>query len=118
MDDVLDQAVLDELREAVGDPALLERLVLNAATNGSRLVETIVASCRDGDSDGLRRAAHALRGTSGQYGALGVSRRAAAVEHAVISGLTVPVADVDALAAEWSAAAAALRAYVGPDTPA
>lgn len=114
MDDVIDQAVLDELQAAVGDADLLQRLVLNAATNGSRLVEVIVASCRAGDTDGLRRAAHALRGTAGQYGALGVSQRAAAVEHAVISGLTVPVADADALAVEWRAAAAALRAHVGP----
>lgn len=67
---------------------------------------------RDGDADGLRRVAHALRGAAANVGFAQVASRCAQLEAAPSEGDAPALAEVDRLAGEIGAAARASEPVV------
>jgi CheY-like chemotaxis protein/HPt (histidine-containing phosphotransfer) domain-containing protein len=68
---VLNSTSLQKLRELGGPEgdALLASLAAHFIQTGSKLVEFMRESCRYGDWDAVRRAAHSLRGSAANFGA-------------------------------------------------
>lgn len=71
MDDVLDHAVLDELLSFAddGDPELLVDLIQMFLEDSPSKVEAVNEGLAVGDFDKAERAAHSLKGSSGNLGA-------------------------------------------------
>jgi len=71
MDDVLDQSVLDELMSFAddGDPELLLDLIDMFLDDGPSKVLAVQEGISTGDFDKAERAAHSLKGSSGNLGA-------------------------------------------------
>lgn len=71
MDDVLDHAVLDELMSFAddGDPELLVDLIQMFLEDSPSKVEAVNEALAVGDFDKAERAAHSLKGSSGNLGA-------------------------------------------------
>tara|TARA_R110002072_G_scaffold302499_1_gene485883 strand:+ start:43520 stop:43879 length:360 start_codon:yes stop_codon:yes gene_type:complete len=71
MDNVLDHAVLDELLSFAddGDPELLVDLIQMFLEDGPSKVEAVSQGLAVGDFDMAERAAHSLKGSSGNLGA-------------------------------------------------
>ena len=68
--DVLDQRVLDDLRESVGgDQAFLSELIDELLDDAPRQLETLRQATAAGDGDSARRAAHTLKGNARTFGA-------------------------------------------------
>lgn len=69
--DVLDPAVVDSLRELTvpGEPDVLSEVLRLFLDDAPRRLERLKAAWRDGDAGELRRAAHSLKGSSGNIGA-------------------------------------------------
>ena len=94
MSELLDTMVLDELREIMEDefPSLLKTFL----TESERQFQEVCAAKEAGDYDQLRRAAHALKGSCGNVGALDLHQTCADLEHqandAVVEGLDALIA--------------------------
>ena len=71
MDTVLDMSIVDELLSFVddGDPELLVDLIQMFLDDGPAKVKSITDGLEEGDFDKVERAAHSLKGTSGNLGA-------------------------------------------------
>ena len=71
MDDVLDQSVLEELLSFSddGDPELLLDLIQMFLDDGPSKVQAVQDGLAVGDFDKAERAAHSLKGSSGNLGA-------------------------------------------------
>ncbi|MFK7738977.1 MAG: Hpt domain-containing protein [Planctomycetota bacterium] len=71
MENVLDQSVLDELLSFAddGDPELLLDLIQMFLEDGPSKVEAVRQGVATGDFDMAERAAHSLKGSSGNLGA-------------------------------------------------
>ena len=71
MNNVLDHAVLDELLSFAddGDPELLVDLIQMFLEDGPSKVEAVSQGLATGDFDMAERAAHSLKGSSGNLGA-------------------------------------------------
>lgn len=71
MDNVLDMSIVEELLSFVddGDPELLVDLIQMFLDDGPSKVKSITDGLREGDMDKIERAAHSLKGTSGNLGA-------------------------------------------------
>ena len=71
MDDVLDQSVLDELLSFAddGDPELLLDLITMFLDDGPSKVQAVQEGLAAGDFEKAERAAHSLKGSSGNLGA-------------------------------------------------
>jgi HPt (histidine-containing phosphotransfer) domain-containing protein len=69
--DVLDMTVVEELLSLSdeGDPELLLDLIQLFLADGPSKLESIVAGLQSGDLDRMERAAHSLKGSSGNLGA-------------------------------------------------
>jgi HPt (histidine-containing phosphotransfer) domain-containing protein len=69
--EVLDQAVLDELLSFAddGDPELLLDLIQMFLDDGHVKVQAVAEGLANGDFDKAERAAHSLKGSSGNLGA-------------------------------------------------
>jgi HPt (histidine-containing phosphotransfer) domain-containing protein len=94
--DVLDRAVLDELRASVGgDDGFLAELIDEFLGDAPRQLAALRASVDSADAPGARRAAHTLKGNGRTFGAatfsalcqLAEARAAADDLEAVRSGL-------------------------------
>src|SRR5262249_27384202 len=86
----LDLVVLNELRslQIAGEPDLLQSLIeLFVAETPSLLVQMRDAAAQ-GDGDGLRRAAHSLKSSSGSLGACQMAALCAQLEKLGRSGIT------------------------------
>lgn len=68
---VLDQAVLDELRDIMG--ADFRTLVESFARDGRQRIDALRAALSDGDAEQTRQQAHSFKGSSGNLGALRVT---------------------------------------------
>lgn len=68
----VDQAVIDELFDSMGDDGLCAVVSL-FIKNGQHLLDTLTASLKEGDHKALHFAAHTMRGTSGSIGANALS---------------------------------------------
>lgn len=71
MEDVLDQSVLDELLSFAddGDPELLIDLIQMFLDDGPTKVDAVQRGVAAGDFEMAERAAHSLKGSSGNLGA-------------------------------------------------
>jgi len=66
----LDNAVLDALRESIGDDReFLAELIDTFVEDAPGQLESLRGSAASGDADGARRAAHTLKGSSLTFGA-------------------------------------------------
>ena len=72
MNQVLDMAVVDELLSLSddGDPELLLDLIQLFLDDGPAKIESLVQGLDEQDFDKMERAAHALKGSSGNLGAV------------------------------------------------
>ncbi len=71
MDNVLDMAIVEELLSFAddGDPELLVDLIQMFLEDGPAKVRAITEGLEEGDFEKVERAAHSLKGTSGNLGA-------------------------------------------------
>ncbi|MCA8950191.1 MAG: Hpt domain-containing protein [Planctomycetes bacterium] len=71
MDNVLDMSIVEELLSFAddGDPELLVDLIQMFLADGPAKVKAITEGLEEGDFEKVERAAHSLKGTSGNLGA-------------------------------------------------
>lgn len=100
---VLDDSVIAMLRELGGDdePDLLEELVEVFLADAPGRIRDMRAAIDRGDLELLERAAHTLKSSAANLGALVLSEHARQLETAVRAGASVPL---DELAAHCQAA--------------
>lgn len=74
--DVLDMRILNELRELGGEdePALIAELIDIFLSDAPQRLEEIAKGLTHGDLQSVERAAHTLKSSSANIGALGLSR--------------------------------------------
>ncbi len=109
---VVDVALLDELRELLGDGfgPLLEIYVRDSA---SRLADLETAMAAQ-DSDAVRRLAHALKGSSANVGALRLTLRCKQLEDAGEAGeLDRCQGLLSQVHGEWQTFVAVLKTHAG-----
>ena len=99
MADVLNLDLVDVLRELMGDD--FSTLVETYQLDAGRQLENIRACREQGDLDGVRRAAHSLKGASANVGASGLAVLCARLEGAARNGDEAALAAlIDAVRAE------------------
>ena len=109
---VIDQAVLDELRQSVGgDEAFVIELASAYLAEGEGHIEQVAAALAAGDIAGMVRPAHTLKSSSAALGAARLAHICREIEHAAregrSDGLDAAVADARAT---WTETVAAMRA--------
>jgi HPt (histidine-containing phosphotransfer) domain-containing protein len=79
---VIDPVAIDLIRdmERRGSARLLERLVVAYVSTAGKLVEKAADALRSGDAGALQHAAHTLKSSSANLGAVELSRRFAELE--------------------------------------
>ncbi|MDE2579342.1 MAG: response regulator [Hyphomicrobiales bacterium] len=82
----IDPAMIDDLRRMAGGEALVRRVVALYAAQAPQTVAEIDRAAAAGDTEALRRAAHALKSMSLNIGATTVARSALAIEQAAAAG--------------------------------
>jgi two-component system, sensor histidine kinase and response regulator len=103
-------AVMDRIG---GDEELLRELVGLYVEDEQRLVEELVGAVRDGDSAGVRRSAHTLKGAVSNFCALDAWSAAQALEDAGRDGRVDQArALLDALRAELARVREVLSPYL------
>lgn len=114
-DDVLDEAVLDNLLETVGgDRTFLAELVEAYLGDSPGLLEAMRAGLRDDDRTALRRAAHTLKSTSASLGAIAFAAACREVETNALEADPGWLGErIQAVAVAYEPVAAALRERVG-----
>jgi PAS domain S-box-containing protein len=95
----IDLTVIDLIRdmERRGATRLLERLVVTYVTTAARLVAQAAYALKSGDAASLQHAAHTLKSSSANLGAIELSRRFSALERHARGGA------LDAAREEWGA---------------
>lgn len=108
---VLDGAVVDELRESVGDDEdFVRELVATYVEEAGVHVEGLAGAAAAGDSAAIVRPAHTLKSTSASIGAMRLSAICRDIEAAGREGRGGDVADAVALATStWAETLEALR---------
>ncbi len=88
MPSVLNQEVIDELLALTqdGDPDLLVDLVTMFLEDAPNKVQSIVRGLESGDLGAVERAAHSLKGSSGNLGAIAVQHLCESIQNASRSG--------------------------------
>lgn len=69
-----------------GDEEILQEVILLFLADTPKLIDTIQAALRTGDAEALRRAAHTLKGSSGNVGALTLQEAATRIDYAGKNG--------------------------------
>ena len=113
MQDVLDMAVVDELLSLSddGDPELLLDLILLFLQDGPVRVESLLQGLAARDFDKMERAAHSLKGSSGNLGARGLQHTCEQLQLATRGhDLATTQQLCPQLRTQFAAACAALRA--------
>ncbi|MBO9880522.1 response regulator [Xanthomonas sp. D-109] len=108
---VLDIAVLDELREVIGGASVSQIVELFLA-DAPLLIQRLEQAAATAQSDALREAAHTLKSSAANLGALALSAAALRIESGVRTGtLERPVVAVALVIAEFARARLALSGY-------
>jgi HPt (histidine-containing phosphotransfer) domain-containing protein len=108
--EVLDQGVLDELRESVGgDEEFVKELVNAYLAETPAYIDALVAAAAAGDAGAVVRPAHTVKSSSAALGALRLAATCKQVEFAAREG-RVDQAGVDAARSLWAETVAALAA--------
>jgi len=113
---VLDEAVLEELRASVqGDRAFVVELIEAYLADGATHIEAISAAVDAGDATALVRPAHTLKSSSATLGASRIATTARELEMLGRSGaLGSGVGDlIGRVREDWPATTEALRAWAG-----
>jgi HPt (histidine-containing phosphotransfer) domain-containing protein len=110
----MDRGVMDQLREDLGDGPVREVVATFLDRTPATLAELRAAASRN-DVEAIRRAAHAVKGTSATLGAKRLADECAELERMARSG-DVPdaTARVAAVEASYHGAKAALEAELKP----
>ena len=114
--DVLDEAVLEELRASVqGDRAFVVELIEAYLADGATHIEAISAAVDGGDATALVRPAHTLKSSSATLGASRIATTARELEMLGRSGaLGSGVGDlIGRVREDWPATTEAMRAWAG-----
>jgi len=104
------------------NPAVAELIAVLGEAQAREVARTFLASFPPllheltlGDRERGRRAAHSLKSSARQLGALALSQRMAAIEERLARpDGTLAVTDLAAIARDFSASAKPLRAFAGP----
>lgn len=108
---VLDIAVLDELREVIGAASVIQIVELFLA-DAPLLLQRLEQAAATAQTDEIREAAHTLKSSAANLGALALSTAALRIESGVRSGtLDHPVVAVALVIAEFARARLALNGY-------
>ena len=109
--DAIDRAAIDELLESTGsDEAFLAEMIDTYLGDAADLLRALRTAAAAGDPDALRQAAHTLKSNSATLGARVVADQARALEERARDRvLDDAAARVDAIAAEFARASAALQ---------
>lgn len=111
---VLDPAALDRLRR-IGGGTLLAQMVELYLANGPDRVRTLQDGAATGDVERVERAAHTMKSSAGNLGAIRLQRTAEALESSAGAG-TVDAQLVARLVREYEESAAALREVLEEET--
>jgi HPt (histidine-containing phosphotransfer) domain-containing protein len=88
MNDVLDQAAIDSLRElGEGDAAFFDSVLDLFGRDAPVQIAAIIQGANDSDLSSLRMAAHTLKTTAATVGAVELSGAAERIERAAASGV-------------------------------
>jgi len=100
----LDNDVLGELRESVGDdPEFLAELIDDFLADAPGQLESLRKAVTSGDATGATRAAHTLKGISRTFGAGELATLCQEAEAAAGAGdLAAVLSHVDAIEREWA----------------
>ena len=109
---IIDQAVLDELRQSVGgDEAFVVELATAYLSEGQGHIDQVADALARDDIEGMVRPAHTLKSSSAALGAARLSAICKEIEHAAREGRTE---GLDALVADaraaWTETVAAMNA--------
>ncbi|WOS40600.1 ATP-binding protein [Xanthomonas rydalmerensis] len=108
---VLEIAVLDELRDVIGSASVAQIVELFLA-DAPLLIQRLEQAAATSEPDALREAAHTLKSSAANLGALALSAAALRIESGVRTGtLDRPVVAVALVIAEFARARLALNGY-------
>ncbi|MBB5941991.1 ATP-binding protein [Xanthomonas sp. 3307] len=108
---VLEIAVLDELRDVIGSASVAQIVELFLA-DAPLLIQRLEQAAATSEPDALREAAHTLKSSAANLGALALSAAALRIESGVRTGtLDRPVVAVALVIAEFARARLALSGY-------
>jgi HPt (histidine-containing phosphotransfer) domain-containing protein len=112
MGSAVDNVVLGELRESVGDdPEFLAELIGDFVADAPTQLGSLREAATSGDATGARRAAHTLKGNSRTFGAGELASLCQEAEAAAAAGeLDAVLARVDEIDREWARVRAELVA--------
>ena len=101
--DAIDKKVLADLRtlQSAAEPDLVERLFSMLQADAPKLIDAMREAVTQADADGLRHAAHSLKGSSASLGAKHISALCAAVEKAAKAGSLVETEQIDHIENEF-----------------
>jgi PAS domain S-box-containing protein len=119
-DVAVDAAVLASLRELGGtkDPGYLSGLISVFLEDSAKRLEALCGAVASGDAKALERAAHALKGSSGNMGVRRIRALCLHLEAVGKSGAVSRAAELmEALEREWVRAKAALEAEQAKKSP-
>ena len=113
-DQVFDAGALDSLLEIIGgDRDALVDLIGSFLDEGPGLIGRIESAVRDEDPEALRQAAHTMKSSAADFGAMELSRLCREMEALGHAGRTDGATALSLRAvAAWQAAAVALRGYM------
>jgi HPt (histidine-containing phosphotransfer) domain-containing protein len=108
--DVLDQAVVNELRDSVGgDEAFVRELVDAYLAESPGYLDALVTAAAAGDAAAVIRPAHTLKSSSSAVGAMRLAALSKQVEFAARDG-RVDQPGIDTMVSAWNDTVAALTA--------
>gem|GEM_PF-1263286 len=101
--EAIDKKVLADLRtlQSAAEPDLVERLFGMLQADAPKLIDAMREAVTRADADGLRHAAHSLKGSSASLGAKHLSALSAAVEKAAKAGSLVETGQIDQIENEF-----------------
>ena len=105
---LLDDGSIAQLRETLTNEMLV-RLIATFEKSLSEVLAEIGRSAHDGDTGGVRRMAHMLRGSSAMLGAQRLAGACVRLEHTRAGDVAISEADLEELRAVAATTCAALR---------
>lgn len=106
-DPVLDGVALDRLR-SIGGGDLVRRMIELYLDGGPGRIRNVTEGAAAGDISAVERAAHSIKSSAGNLGAIRLQRTAEALEAAAAAG-AIDARLVERIAQDFEASAAALR---------